>query len=178
MNRTTIVGIVIGAVLATGVAAVAGYRAVAKADYADVVRVEAITKTVRTPRESCRDDIVTLQEPVKDEKRITGSVVGAVVGGVLGSQVGSGSGRDIATVAGAAAGGYAGNKTQERIQDKNTYQTTQRRCETVYDSHKEEAGYNVTYRLDGKENVVRMDHNPGARIPVKDSQLQLQDSRT
>jgi uncharacterized protein YcfJ len=29
----------------------------------------------------------------------------------------------------------------------------------------------VTYRLDGKQDVVRMAHNPGTQIPVKDGKL-------
>lgn len=169
MNRSTLTGVVIGAALATGVAAVAGYRAFSGPEYADVVSVAPVMRTVRTPREVCRDEVVTQQKPVKDTNRVAGSVVGAVVGGVLGSQIGSGSGRDAATVAGAAAGGYAGNRVQKRVQDNATVDTVQQRCETVYDSSEEATGeFDVRYRLDGQEDEVRMDRDPGARIPVRD----------
>ena len=116
---------------------------------------------------------MTRQKPVKDEHQVTGTVIGAVVGGVIGHQVGGGRGKDVATAAGAAAGGYAGNKAQEKIQEGNTYTTTENRCHTVYDSQKETVGYDVKYRLGDKEGVVRMDHEPGDRIPVEDGELVL-----
>ena len=135
-----------------------------------------MTKTVSTPRQVCADEVVTRQKPVKDEKRITGTVVGAVVGGVLGHQVGSGRGQDVATAAGAAAGGYAGNQVQKKVQEGNTYQDTEQRCRTEYDSKQETVGYDVRYRLNDKESVVRMDHDPGSRIPVKDGVLDVTSS--
>ena len=32
-------------------------------------------------------------------------------------------------------------------------------------------GYNVTYRLDGKDGVVRMSFKPGPTLPVKNGQV-------
>lgn len=113
------------------------------------------------------------QAPTRDPHQITGSVIGAVVGGVLGHQVGGGSGKKIATVAGAAAGGYAGNRVQKNMQNRNTVTTTEQRCETVYDSHQERIGYDVHYRLGEEEGNVRMDRDPGERIPVRDGKLVL-----
>lgn len=174
MNRQTLIGAVAGAVFVMGVAAFAGYRVMAGGSSAEVLSSEEILRTVKTPREVCHDELVTQQKPVKDKHQVTGSVVGAVLGGVLGSQVGSGSGRDIATVAGAAAGGYAGNKVQERMQERNTEQVTQRRCETVFDSKQVPTGqFKVRYRLDDVEHTVKMDHDPGARLPVKDGKVVL-----
>jgi uncharacterized protein YcfJ len=98
------------------------------------------------------------------------------VGGVLGNQIGDGRGQKIATAAGAAAGGYAGNKVQQRMQNGNTYTTTEKRCETVYDSREKIVGYDVRYRLGDKEDTVRMDREPGPQIPVVDGQLQLADN--
>ncbi len=114
------------------------------------------------------------ESPTKDSHQITGSVLGAVVGGVLGHQVGGGSGKKIATVAGAAAGGYAGNRVQKNMQDRNTITTTEQRCETVYDSHEEHLGFDVKYRLGKEEGQVRMDHDPGEKIPVKDGKPVLE----
>ena len=85
----------------------------------------------------------------------------------------SGSGRKVATAAGAAAGGYAGNRIQNRMQEGNTYTTTEQRCETVYDSHEKQVGFDVRYRLGETEGSVQMDRDPGERIPVKDGQLVL-----
>ena len=116
------------------------------------------------------------QAPVKDPKRVTGAVVGAVVGGVLGNQIGDGSGQTAATVAGAAAGGYAGSKIQKKTQEANTYQTSETRCSTVYDSTEKADGFEVTYKLGDNTDSVHMDRHPGERIPVKDGELVLTES--
>ncbi len=177
MNKPNLTGVVLGGILATGLAAYGGYQVVKGPAGAEVLDVKPITHVVKTPRQECKDQVVTKQKPIKDEKRVAGTVIGAVVGGVVGHQIGGGSGKDIATVAGAAAGGYAGNKVQKKIQENNTYQATENVCETVYDSHTEETGkFRVRYRLNDKEGVVTMDHDPGKRIPVKDGELVFKDS--
>lgn len=141
--------------------------------FAEVLNVDAVTKTTRTPRQVCQDHVVTHTAPPQDENRVAGTVIGAVVGGVLGNQIGDGRGKKLATAAGAAAGGYAGNKVQERMQSGNTYTTTETRCDTVYDSREKVIGYDVRYKLGETEGTVRMDRHPGARIPVENGELQL-----
>jgi uncharacterized protein YcfJ len=173
MSRSLLTGMVIGAAVVTAGGAFAGYQLFGEPKFAEVLDVQPIMKTVRTPREVCHDVQVTHTRQPKDERKIAGTAIGAVVGGILGSQIGSGDGRKVATVAGAAAGGYAGNRVQNRMQQGNTYTTTEQRCETVYDSHETQEGYNVRYRLGDQESSVRMDHDPGERIPVQDGQLVL-----
>ena len=174
MNKSLVTGLVVGAAVVTAGAALGGLDVFdRKPKYAEVLDVEPVSETIRTPREVCNDHVVTQQKPVKDEHRLVGSAIGAVVGGVLGSQVGSGSGRDAATVAGAAAGGYAGNRVQKNMQNTNTYQTSETRCETVYDSSEKVVGYDVKYRLGDETGTVRMDEKPGERIPVVDGELML-----
>ncbi len=174
MNKSMMVGAALGAVVATAGGAFATYSLVDRGpQFAEVLAVEPIKETVRTPREVCRDVTVTRQKPVQDQHRIAGTAVGAVVGGLLGNQIGGGTGKKIATVAGAVGGGYAGNQVQERMQRNSTYTTTEARCDTVMDSHDKVVGYNVRYDLDGKVGQVRMDREPGAQIPVKDGQLVL-----
>ena len=172
MNKSMVVGLVVGAVAVTAGAAVAGFKTLERAPtHADVLAVTPVSETVRTPREVCTDHQVTQQAPVKDEHRVAGTLTGAVIGGVLGSQVGSGSGRDIATVAGAAAGGYAGNRVQKNVQQSRTVTTTETRCETVYDTSQKPVGFDVKYRLGEQEGTIRMDHDPGERIPVENGEL-------
>lgn len=174
MNKSMMVGAALGAVVATAGGAFATYSLVDRGpQFAEVLAVEPIKETVRTPREVCRDVTVTRQKPVQDQHRIAGTAVGAVVGGLLGNQIGGGTGKKIATVAGAVGGGYAGNQVQERMQRNSTYTTTETRCDTVMDSHDKVVGYNVRYDLAGKVGQVRMDREPGAQIPVKDGQLVL-----
>ena len=171
MNKSLAMGVVIAAVVVTAGGAIAMLERNPRS--AEVLYVEPVTRTVQVPREVCGAEAVTRQAPTKDPHQVTGTVIGAVVGGVLGNQVGSGRGKDAATVAGAAAGGYAGNKAQEKMQQGNTVTTNERVCRTVYDSKQETVGYDVRYRLGEREDVVRMDHDPGDRIPVKDGELVL-----
>lgn len=179
MNRSLLAGIALGALGVTAGGAVAGYNMLGKEpEFAEVTAVQPVAETVRTPREVCRDHTVTHRTPAKDTHQITGTVIGAVVGGVVGNQIGGGSGKKVATVAGAAAGGYAGNKVQENMQARDTYTTTERRCETVVDTDERVVGYDVAYQLDGKPGTVRMSYQPGPRIPVVDGQLVLEESPT
>ncbi|MHB1143410.1 MAG: glycine zipper 2TM domain-containing protein [Thiobacillus sp.] len=174
MNKSMLTGVIAGAVAVTAIGGVAGYKALnPEPAFAEVLAVEAVTETRKTPKEVCDDVVVNEQAPVKDPNRIAGTAVGAVAGGLLGNQVGGGTGRTLATVAGAAAGGYAGNQVQKNMQEKNTVSRTETRCKTVYESHTQTIGYDVRYRLGKEEGQVRMDHRPGPRIPVKDGQLQL-----
>ena len=90
---------------------------------------------------------------------------------VKGIAIGGGKGKTLATVAGAAAGGYAGNQVQKNMQQEDVVTTTQRRCGTVNETSQKLVGYDVTYRLDGKDGVVRMPSRPGATLPVKDGKV-------
>lgn len=173
MNKSLVIGLVVGAVAAGTVGAVAGYRILQAPSGAEVVSAKALTRTVRTPRQDCHDEQVTHTKPVKDEHRLVGTGVGAVVGGLLGSRIGGGNTRIVTGLAGAAAGGYAGNKIQEKVQQGNTYSTTEKRCVTAYDTHEEPAGYEVVYRLNGKQHRVHMDHDPGREIPLRDGRVVL-----
>lgn len=175
MNKPLIVGLAAVAVMAAA-GAVAGYKYLDKPDYARVVSVKPVEKTIRTPRQECHDEAVTQEATVKDRKQVAGTAIGAVVGAVVGHQIGGGDGKKIATAAGAAAGGYAGNRVQKRMQDGRTV-TTEQRCETIYDTHIERHGYDVRYRIGDQEGKVRMDHDPGDRIPLRQGQLVL-DART
>jgi len=178
MNKSTLIGGAVGALAAVTVGAFATTKLGVSPfqSYATVVSVAPAFKTSKVARQVCHDETVTQQKPVKDEKRIAGTAIGAVIGGVLGNQIGGGSGKTLATAAGAVAGGYAGNQVQKKVQQGDTEQVTQQRCETVYDTAKTPVGYDVTYELNGKRDVVRMDHDPGKRIPVENGKLDLQQS--
>jgi uncharacterized protein YcfJ len=165
-------GVVIGglAMVVLTAGGVTGYRAMTRPTSADVVAVKEVTQTINTPRQECQDVQVQKQAPVQDEHRVAGTVIGGVAGGLLGSTIGGGRGKTVATVAGAAGGAYAGNQVQKSMQQKDVVTTTETRCKTVNETTKKLVGYDVTYRLDGKESVVRTSFKPGKTIPVKDGQ--------
>lgn len=173
VNKSMLAGIGIGVAAALGVAAVASLDVFSSSPkYAQVVSATPIKETVKTPRQECRNVTVTHRRPVQDENRLTGSVLGAVAGGVIGHQFGGGRGKDVATVVGALGGGYAGNQIQGHLQEGDTYTTTQQRCKTVYDKSEKMLGYDVTYRIGEEQGKIRMDSDPGSRIPL-DSNGQL-----
>ena len=139
--------------------------------FARVINVDPVEKTVQIPRQQCHDELVTHSEPVKDKHQIAGIVSGALLGGILGHQVGDGRGKDLATVAGAAAGAYGGKKTQQEIQKRRTWTTTEQRCEVVMDTKVSTTGYDVRYEINGKVARVRMDYHPGSQIRLYNGNL-------
>ena len=151
MNKSMLVGAVLGAVGVTAGGAVATYSVLNSGpEYAQVLAVQPVTETIKTPRQVCKEVTLTKRRPVKDEHKIAGTLLGAV------------------------AGGYAGNTVQGNMQEGDTYTTTETRCSNVTDSSEKVVGYDVKYQLNGLVNQVRMDRDPGAQIPVnKDGQLVL-----
>src|SRR3546814_8085867 len=94
MNKPIVFAIV---AVVVGGSAMAAYQSGLFGDYAQIVKVDEITKTVnitgevldtkpitesRTgPREVCEDKVVEYQVQPKDPNKITGTAIGAVVGG-------------------------------------------------------------------------------------------------
>jgi uncharacterized protein YcfJ len=173
MDGSMVKGIVIGgiAMVVVSAGAVTGYKQFTKPKFADVVGVKEVTETIVTPREECQDVQVTHKAPTSDPNRVTGTVVGGVAGGLLGSAIGSGTGRTVATIAGAAGGAYVGNQVQKNQQNKNVVTSTEKRCKTVNEMTEKLIGYDVTYRLEGKEGTLRTTFKPGPTLPVKDGQV-------
>jgi uncharacterized protein YcfJ len=172
MDKSMMKGLVVGgvAMVVLGAGGVT-YKTLAKPKVAEVVAAREVFEMVVTPREQCDDVQVQHQAQVKDKNRLAGTAIGAVAGGLIGSAIGGGKGKTAATVVGAAGGGYAGNQVQKNMQEKDVTTTTERRCRTVQDKSQKLVGYNVTYRLDGKEGKVRTSFKPGATLPVKDGQV-------
>jgi uncharacterized protein YcfJ len=107
MNRSLIIGCVLGAAAATVGGVFAGYSMLQEDEKGTVV-AQAETPT---PEPVC------IPEEPRDKHRVAGTVVGAVVGGAVGNDVGD---RDITTAAGAAAGAIAGNVIQKEIQENRS----------------------------------------------------------
>jgi len=162
---------------AGGDAAEANAPAADAPQYARVVSVDPVRQSVSTPRQVCKDEVVTQTTPPKDEHRIAGTAIGAVAGGLLGNQVGGGKGKTLATVAGAIGGGYAGNRIQANRQHANVSSTVERHCDTVNDTSSKLVGYDVRYEYKGVTRTVRMDHDPGDRVKVEEGVTSVSDAR-
>jgi uncharacterized protein YcfJ len=166
-SKQLLVRDIVGALAVTVLGATAGCGMPGSDNYAKVLSVTPLTEAVSVPQEACRDQLVSVQRPTSDPNQIAGTVAGAVIGGLAGSQVGDGDGKKVATVGGAVAGGYAGKKIQEGMQDRNVDQVSERVCDTTQTISQQQAGYEVTYLLDGQEKTVRMSEDPGSRIPIE-----------
>jgi uncharacterized protein YcfJ len=57
------------------------------------------------------------------------------------------------------------------MQERDATTTTERRCHTVNEKSQKVVGYDVTYRLGGKEGVARTTYKPGATLPVKNGEV-------
>lgn len=157
-----------------------------KLEYADVLKVEPVTRseqayasvigsepvretsTTTVPREVCEDVVVQERLPERDGN-VGGTVAGAVIGGLLGNQVGKGNGRKAATAAGAVAGGVIGNQVDKRHVGGKVVERTERQCHTENATSESSrvTGYNVTYRRDdGSTGTMRMDSKPGTRVAL------------
>jgi uncharacterized protein YcfJ len=138
------------------------------AQYAKVVSVTPVRAATKVPKQVCHEETVTEAAPPRDEHNVVGTAIGAVAGGLLGNQVGGGKGKTLATVAGAVGGGYAGNRIEEKRRQANTTSSVQQRCETVEVAGPDKiVGYDVAYVYNGVTRTVRMDHDPGDRVQVK-----------
>ena len=144
-----------------------------------------VVQQVGVPQQFCED----VQVYSGQRSNGTGAILGAVIGGVAGNALARNQGhpgpqyghgrpghgphwnnynqgpsRGTATVVGALAGGVIGNVI-ETSNSQPSYDTA-RKCtnETVYENRT--VGYDVTYEYAGQRYTTRMDHNPGAWVPI------------
>jgi len=146
MNNSALAGIIVGAVVLAAAGAIfakSDYNPLQK--YATVVSVEPAFNTTRTPREVCGDEATLAQSPNPGENQAAPKPAEPKAAPAA-------KPADAAKAEGAAEAGS---------------------CLVVYDTSSVQSGYDVTYELDGIQKVVRMDRNPGTRIPVEDGELVL-----
>ena len=150
-------------------------------DYATVTGVTPIYNDVRIvePRTQCWDQTVTYQQPSP-----AGAIIGGLVGAAVGRNVVKGhthrgyryrnhhrhhhrGNKGAGMVAGAAVGAIIGTAIS-RNQAPVQYGTEQR-CQVVEEvsTRRELIGYDVNYRYNGQEFLIRTDHHPGDRIRVR-----------
>jgi uncharacterized protein YcfJ len=152
MNNTVLAGIIVGAVALAGAGAIlANSSHNPWQQYAKVVSVAPAFDVTRTPRQVCGDEATLARE------------------------ASSSTGADPAALAAPAAAPTPEAKETAAAGDgkKDAEGTAETDCLVVYDTRSVAAGFDVTYELDGSQKVVRMDHDPGNRIPVEDGELVL-----
>jgi uncharacterized protein YcfJ len=182
----TLSGIALTFLLAS-TGAVAGERYYDDDDYYDgdgyyvnakVVNVEPVFRRVRIaePQQMCWSEPTHYRGPSRGHRNnaAASTIIGGVVGGVVGNQVGRRNDhRSELTVAGALVGaaiGHSVGKSQHsRRYRSNRYSYQEPYCETrtEYRYVEQIAGYDVTYRYQGRYFTTRTDHEPGKRIRVR-----------
>ena len=175
MEKPFLVGavLVVGAVASIG--AVAGYVVASRPQFAQVVRVDPVTKAVTVREQQCEGMPLRKKKRAEEANRNRGTVIGGMVGGVMNDQSGGVNRKTVATVADSAGGVGAGNQIQKIGRDSNPVTVNDPRCRIVNRTEQKVVAYDVRYRFDGKLGTVRMDHEPGQRIPVRDGKLVLPD---
>ena len=165
MNNSVLSGIIVGSVALAAAGAImvnSGYNPLQQ--YATVVSVEPAFDTVRTPRPVCGDAATLAQAQAQADASAAAPGTPAQ------------SGADAATTAPAAmptppTGERPATKADAKPGDEEAAQ-----CVVVYDTSSVDAGFDVTYELNGEQKVVRMDRDPGKRIPVEGGELLLTQS--
>jgi uncharacterized protein YcfJ len=156
VNNSVIAGIIVGGVALAAAGALAvnsGYNPFQK--YATVVSVEQAFDTTQTPRVVCGDEETLAQAQAQAQAQATSPAEGAG-----------------ATTPPPEPQAPEVSPEKAPADAKKGEQDAQR-CLTVFDTASVEAGFDVTYELDGVQKVVRMDHDPGKRIPVENGELVL-----
>jgi uncharacterized protein YcfJ len=109
MNKSMLVGTILGVAVATAGGVFAGYKML-QSDEAEGQTVALSAGPLAEPVVDCPPGM----EP-RDKHRIAGTAIGAIVGGAVGNDVGD---SDVTTAAGAAAGAFAGHEIQKRLQEQ------------------------------------------------------------
>jgi uncharacterized protein YcfJ len=162
VNNTVVSGIIVGTVALAAAGAImvnSGYNPLQK--YATVVSVEPAFDTVRTPRPVCGDAATLAQ---------------AQAGATAAADSPAEATADDSTPALAAPRSPTAAPKAPTKEDAKPGEGETPQCVVVYDTSNVDAGFDVTYELDGHQKVVRMDRDPGKRIPVEDGELVLTQS--
>jgi uncharacterized protein YcfJ len=147
VNNTALAGIIVGAVVVAAAGSIfanSDYNPLKK--YATVISVEPAFDVTRTPRQVCGDEATLAQAQAPTD-------------GAPAAAPAPQAAPPPAAKAPAAEGAAEGGTDAEGP------------CVVVYDTNSVPAGFDVTYELDGSQKVVRMDRDPGERIPVEDGEL-------
>ena len=169
MNNTIVAGLIVGAVVVAGASAVAvnsGFNPLQK--YATVVGVEPAFDTNQLPRQVCGDEATIAAATAAAAAGTPPAPPGAATPQAAPPQAAPPQ----------AAPPQAPVKEEKSAQsgkpgETKAGETPIDTCVTVYDTESIAAGFDVTYELDGVQKVVRMDRDPGERIPVEDGELVL-----
>lgn len=166
--KKLIAAIAIASLSATG--AWAGHKGHGNAQFAKVVDVEPLYKTVvrHEPVRECY--VETVYRSDERRRSATGTILGGIIGAAIGNELGHHKrNKQVGAVAGGLLGASIGSDISRRNRGDEVYAEDVERCDVRHQRVEEQvsAGYKVTYRYAGELYTTRMDHHPGDRLPVR-----------
>ncbi|HVY04583.1 MAG TPA: hypothetical protein VHB46_01280 [Burkholderiales bacterium] len=150
MRKTILLSAAIGTVMVGSAGATAGYLSWKNPSFAEVVSVDPVREMSLKPDKACRDEQRRRQKAAtQDELRASGTVIDGMAGGAI--------------------------NTEPRMPaDKDSFNTPAgKHCLAANRVVEKVVAYDVRYRLHGKTSKVRMDHDPGQQLRVRDGTVVL-----
>lgn len=145
---------------------------------ARVVSSTPIYESVNDPRRECWTE--TSNSDSRDyadrsyRNNMPGSIIGALAGGLLGSTVGKGNGRVAAAAVAAATGAVVGGQWNNGNRYERYPQQVER-CRTNNHYRQVMNGYDVRYRLQGRDFQTRLPYDPGRWVMLNANMTVAQD---
>ncbi len=133
-------------------------------DRARVISSTPVYEEMNTPRQDCWTERV--RDTHASDRSYGGAIIGGLVGGILGNQVGKGNGRKLATVVGATTGAIVGDRSDNRDPGWSGSREVER-CRTVDHWSRQQVGYDVVYRYQGREYTTFLPYDPGPDLRLK-----------
>lgn len=147
---------------------------------ARVISATPIYESVNEPRQECWTETRDYDTRGYDDRgyrnNTGGSIIGAIAGGLLGSTVGKGNGRVAAAAVGAATGAVVGGQWNNNNRYER-YPEQVERCRTTNHYREVMNGYDVRYRLQGREFQTRLPYDPGKWVMLNANLTVAQDQR-
>jgi uncharacterized protein YcfJ len=184
MKKNMVLAALVGVTGLLSAGALAGYLAWKDPAFAEVVSVEPVRKFVAAPDKSCADDQIVRRESAANEPPASGVVINGMAGGMITRQ--PARLEKVATLGAVAAGDPAGRAIQDgkaspktvhsakagnKTQAKPAMTVSGADCRKTNRVAEKIVAYDVRYRFRGKTTKVRMDHDPGKRLPVRDGKV-------
>jgi uncharacterized protein YcfJ len=169
-----------GTALAGHDGAYQGYSGNSFSDRAKVVATTPVYERINEPRRECHTEYRTHEEQgYRNNNNTVGAIVGAVAGGLVGSTVGKGNGKVAAAAVGAATGAVIGDRWNDRAGSYSTSRTEPVEVCAMVDNYREQvAGYDVTYRYNGRDYSTRLPYDPGDWLNLNVSFTVAEESRS
>lgn len=148
---------------------------------ARVVSSTPVYESVNEPRRECWTETSDHDSRDRDYDRgfrnnTPGTIIGAIAGGLIGSTVGRGNGRVAAAAVGAATGAVVGGQWNNGNRYERYPQQVER-CRTTNHYREVMNGYDVRYRLQGREFQTRLPYDPGQWVMLNANLTVAQDQQ-